>query len=131
MKMGHGFVLAMMLEENCLWETAVYDPAKAHDTKVLKRKIKAPENSDTSLFISGIPQGATLPELTKIEEALKVAFSAFKVVSLDVKRDKRTGAPKGFAFIDFTCSADQQKALATVTLPTGLEMKIAQKKQWE
>jgi len=61
-----------------------------------------------NIFVGNLPRDIT-------EEDLKEAFSAFgKVASVSVIKDKFTGEPRGFAFVEMANKNEAQAAIAGV-----------------
>lgn len=115
MKMGHGFVLAMMLENQRIWEQP-YDASKVHWTKVPKRRLYSQTLSTTTIFVSGFPSSTT-------EQMIASWFKDYKVVSTSLKT-KRDGTSKGFAFVTFELPEEQQRALAEFNMD-GINVRAA------
>lgn len=61
---------------------------------------------DTKLYVGNMSFGTS-------EDALKALFAqAGTVVSVDVIKDRMSGRPKGFAFIEMGSQAEAEKAIA-------------------
>jgi len=126
MKMGHGFVLAMMLTNNRIWEKP-FDATKIHHTKV-PRRVSAESQipSEITLFVSGIPTNVT-------KQTVEGWFAKWKgSVILATNKD---GSSKGFAFAEFASHQQQLAALTSAVADiaaagvTGVEVKPAYQNQ--
>jgi len=121
MKMGHGFVLAMMLKNERLWETEKFDERKIHYTKIPKRK-----NNDTrvllltTLYISNVSENV-------MENDIREIFGKFGVV--DVRLPKWKGKNKGFGFVTLESHEQQQQALLAEYVVQGRQLTISEATQ--
>jgi RNA recognition motif-containing protein len=62
------------------------------------------------IFVGNLASGTT-------SEQLLEAFSPFgRVTSAEVVKDRRTGEPKGFAFVEMAAKAEAQAAIAGLDL---------------
>lgn len=126
MKMGHGFVLAMMLEDKCLWETK-YDATKVHHTDVPHRQLPK-EKSLTDLFIYGIPTTYGEEQIQTCQREIELLFKGYEGAEIFILKNKKTGFAKGFGFVQLKSNEQQQKALKEIKLPSPLQMRISNSK---
>lgn len=61
----------------------------------------------TKLFVGNLPHGATDASLGEF-----VTSAGFQVASAIVIRDKMTGTPRGFGFVELSDGEDAQRAIA-------------------
>jgi cold-inducible RNA-binding protein len=61
----------------------------------------------TKLFVGNLPHSATDASLTQF-----VTDAGFEVASALVIRDKMTGTPRGFGFVELAENQDMQRAIA-------------------
>jgi cold-inducible RNA-binding protein len=61
----------------------------------------------TKLFVGNLPQSATDASLSEF-----VTNAGFQVASAVVVRDKMTGTPRGFGFVELGDGEDMQRAIA-------------------
>ena len=61
----------------------------------------------TKLFIGNLPHSATDQSLSEF-----VSGAGFQVASAVVIRDKMTGSPRGFGFVELAAGEDSQRAIA-------------------
>jgi len=121
MKMGHGFVLAMMLENQRIWERDFF-PEKIHFTKVPRRlSAESQEPDEKCLFVTGFP-------ITLTEEEISTWFTKFR--GKTTLATNKAGNSKGFAFVEFESHEQQCLALSEVKPPIeGLVIKPSYKRQ--
>ena len=100
--LGHGFVLAMLLDKQEVWNDE-FDETLIHFTKIpLRRPINA-VYSETKVLIRNIPENTTIEELGNV-------FSNYEIINIEIKENRR-GESKGYGFLEANSHNMQQELL--------------------
>jgi RNA recognition motif-containing protein len=87
----------------CAW-SALKNRALIKTGRKMNRKIKV----NKKIYVANLPSGTT-------ESELKALFSnAGDVMSVNIVKDRQTGQPRGFAFVEMSNQWDARRAVSTL-----------------